>query len=577
MSGPFFVLVRSLGWAERVTKIGGSMSKYRGFPHVNFSERSWPSKVIERAPAWCSVDLRDGNQALVNPMSKEQKLVLFRTLTGIGFKEIEISFPSASKADYDFTRTLIDEGYIPGDVTIQVLTQAREHLIEKTMQAVNGARRTIIHMYNSTSPAQREIVFRKSPQEIISLAVDGVKMIRDRISGVNGEIVLEYSPESFSQTEVSFACEICSAVVEAWAPSANEKVIINLPSTVEVASPHIFADQVEYMNTRIAMREKVILSVHTHNDRGCAVAAAELAQLAGAERVEGTLFGNGERTGNADLITMALNCHSQGVNPGLDFTDLGKVEKVYTDCTEMKVSPRHPYAGELVFTAFSGSHQDAISKGLAFYRRNGGTWNIPYLPIDPQDIGRSYEAVIRINSQSGKGGAAYIMEHAFGYCIPKTMHPEFGMAVQAMADQKGRELKNSELLNCFENEFINVKGEHEFGELSLSTVDAKTQSGERTHSIGLDARISAKPVRLEGEGNGIIDALVHALGQHGVDVKVISYSEHSLGEGSRARAAAYIQLEDSEGRRRFGAGVDTDIAYASLKALFCALNRLTSA
>ncbi|MFP4012781.1 MAG: 2-isopropylmalate synthase [Chitinispirillaceae bacterium] len=553
------------------------MSKYRGFPHVGFSERTWPSKVMEKAPAWCSVDLRDGNQALVNPMSKEQKLVFFRTLTDIGFKEIEISFPSASKADYDFTRTLIDEGYIPDDVTVQVLTQAREHLIHKTMQAVDGAKRTIIHMYNSTSPAQREIVFRKSPQEIISLAVDGVKMIRDRVSGVKGEIVLEYSPESFSQTEVPFASEICSAVVEAWAPGENEKVIINLPSTVEVASPHIFADQVEYMNTHIAMRERVILSVHTHNDRGCAVAAAELAQLAGAQRVEGTLFGNGERTGNADLITMALNCHSQGVNPGLDFTDLEKVEKVYTECTEMKVSPRHPYAGELVFTAFSGSHQDAISKGLTCYRRNGGIWNIPYLPIDPQDIGRSYEAVIRINSQSGKGGAAYIMEHSFGYCIPKEMHPELGKAVQAMADEKGRELKNPEILHCFENEFINAKGEYEFSDFTLTSAEEKNGLGERNQSITLGARISGKSVRLKGAGNGIIDALVHALVQHGIKVKVVSYNEHSLDEGSRAQAAAYIQLEDSNGRRRFGTGVDTDIACASLKALFSALNRLTSA
>ncbi|MFP4162550.1 MAG: 2-isopropylmalate synthase [Chitinispirillaceae bacterium] len=552
------------------------MSKYGTFPHVEFSQRTWPSKVIDKAPVWCSVDLRDGNQALVDPMTSEQKLHFFRSLTDIGFREIEISFPSASKADYDFTRTLIEEGHIPGGVSIQVLTQAREHLIEKTLKAVDGASRTILHMYNSTSPAQREIVFRKSAVEVISLAVDGVKMIRDRMSKVNGEIVLQYSPESFSQTEVSFACDICSAVMEAWAPGENEKVIINLPSTVEVASPHIFADQVEYMNKHVAMREHVILGVHTHNDRGCAVAAAEMAQLAGAERVEGTLFGNGERTGNADLVTLALNCQSQGVDPGLDFRDLQKVQKAYTEYVGMDIAPRHPYAGELVFTAFSGSHQDAISKGLAHYRKHKGEWNVPYLPIDPTDIGRSYEAVIRINSQSGKGGAAYIMEHFHGYTIPREMHPEFGMAVQKMADEKGRELQNPEVFHCFEKEYLNVKGRYDFEELQVKTDENGDESDHRHLSVGVGLKMSGKQFRIEGKGNGVIDALVRGLGSFGTYVKVVGYSEHSLGEGSQARAASYIQLEDRDGNRKFGAGVDTDIACSSVKALFSALNRLTA-
>jgi 2-isopropylmalate synthase len=443
------------------------MRKYGPVPYVDFPNRTWPGKTLQKAPVWCSVDLRDGNQALINPMSPEQKLRFYKLLVKTGFKEIEISFPSASKADYDFTRALIDDGHIPDDVTIQVLTQAREHLIRKTFESIRNSRRAIVHMYNSTSPAQREIVFSKSSKEIIALAVDGIKMIRDQVSSHNGEIVLEYSPESFSQTELSFSSDICNAVIEAWAPAPHEQVIINLPSTVEISSPNVYADQIEYMSGKLIQRKQVIVSVHTHNDRGCAVAAAELAILAGADRVEGTLIGNGERTGNADLITLAMNLFSHGIETGLDFTNHKEISNIYTTCTGMEISQRHPYIGELVFTAFSGSHQDAISKGLHHYQTHKGSWNVPYLPIDPQDISRSYEAVIRINSQSGKGGSAYILEQFYGYTIPKEMHPELGAAVQRYADSKGTELSHNDVYNSFTKEFINVSGPIQIGKFTI--------------------------------------------------------------------------------------------------------------
>ncbi len=547
------------------------MNKYRPYPQIGLSERTWPSRIITAAPAWCSVDLRDGNQALVNPMNPRQKMKYFKMLTKVGFKEIEVSFPAASKADFDFTRALIEQECVPEDVTIQVLTQARAHLIDTTMQAVRGAKRVIVHVYNSTSPAQREIVFRKSPKEIISIAVDGVKMIRDQVGKVGGEVVLEYSPESFSQTEVDFACEICNEVIEAWSPDAGEAVMINLPSTVEVSSPNVYADQIEYVNRNLIMRERVILSVHTHNDRGCAVAAAEMAQLAGAQRVEGTVFGNGERTGNADLVTLALNCFAQGIETGLDFSDLASIEEVYNECTGMQVPARHPYAGEYVFTAFSGSHQDAISKGLAHYRHNGGDWNVPYLPIDPCDVGKNYQAVIRINSQSGKGGAAYIMEQVFGFRLPKEMHPEFGRVVQALADTKGAELSNAEVGDLFTSEFVNVKGKCNLIHAHCEDFNADLYQS----SVKWKAEISIDDQNksIEGYGNGPVDAMVNALSISVADVKVISYTEHSLGEGSDARAAAYVQLEKS-GVRKFGVGVDTDISVASYKALFSAVNRL---
>lgn len=547
------------------------MKKYQPIKSIDLHQRSWPSKRIEKAPVWCSVDLRDGNQALRNPMTPTQKIKFFKMLLEIGFKEIEISFPSASRTDFEFTRTLISEGYIPDDVTIQVLTQARKHLIDKTFQAIGDARRCIVHLYNSTSPAQREIVFRKTPQQIIALAVDGVKMIRGRASEVNCDITLEYSPESFSQTELSFASDICNAVIEAWAPDEKQKIIINLPSTVEVSTANVFADQIEYMSRNIPS-ENVILSVHTHNDRGCAVAAAELAQLAGAHRVEGTLFGNGERTGNADIIALALNCYAQGIDPGLSFTDISKIESVYRECTGLPVSPRHPYAGELVFTAFSGSHQDAISKGLASYKETGGYWNIPYLPIDPKDIGRDYESVIRINSQSGKGGTAYILKQYFGLHIPKELHPEIGAVIQKATDDKGAEMTHAEVFQCIDREFINVQGPFGIDHFSVEPGVLKVESPRKVR-IKAGFRKYDRTFEIEGAGNGLIDALTQALNTCGTGFKIVTFHEHSLEEGSEAKAVAYIQIESSGNQRFSGIGTDTDIAFSSLKALISALNR----
>jgi 2-isopropylmalate synthase len=429
-------------------------------------------------------------------------------------------------------------------------------------------------MYNSTSPAQREIVFSKSSKEIIALAVDGIKMIRDQVSSHNGEIVLEYSPESFSQTELSFSSDICNAVIEAWAPAPHEQVIINLPSTVEISSPNVYADQIEYMSGKLIQRKQVIVSVHTHNDRGCAVAAAELAILAGADRVEGTLIGNGERTGNADLITLAMNLFSHGIETGLDFTNHKEISNIYTTCTGMEISQRHPYIGELVFTAFSGSHQDAISKGLHHYQTHKGSWNVPYLPIDPQDISRSYEAVIRINSQSGKGGSAYILEQFYGYTIPKEMHPELGAAVQRYADSKGTELSHNDVYNSFTKEFINVSGPIQIGKFTIEPSASPVNDALPRH-VDINAAINMMntTVNIQGRGNGFLDAFAHALNNHCTGFKIVSFNEHSLGEGSEAKAASYIQIENKSGRRAFGVGVDTDIACASLKALQNALNR----
>lgn len=548
------------------------MKKYGAIPYFDFPQRSWPAKRLEKAPAWCSVDLRDGNQALKNPMSCTQKIAFFKMLLEIGFKEIEVSFPSASKTDFEFTRTLINEGHIPEEVTIQVLTQARKQLIDKTFEAINGARRCIVNLYNSTSPAQREIVFRKTPQQIIALAVDGVKMVRDNAAESSCETILEYSPESFSQTELSFASDICNAVIEAWAPDEKNKIIINLPSTVEVSTPNIFADQIEYMSRNIRFSERVILSVHTHNDRGCAVAAAELAQLAGAQRVEGTLFGNGERTGNADIITLALNCYAQGIDPGLSFQDLSRIESVYRECTGLPVSPRHPYAGELVFTAYSGSHQDAISKGLTSYKEKGGSWNVPYLPIDPKDIGRNYESVIRINSQSGKGGAAYILNQFYGLQIPKEIQPEIGEVIQAATDNKGTEMTREEVFECISSEFINVLGPFGIERFSIGPGTLKDES-QRQVQIKTSFRKYDQTFEVEGYGNGLIDALTQALNSYGTGFRILTFHEHSLTEGSEAKAVAYMQIENSGNQRFCGIGIDTDIAFASLKALMSALNR----
>lgn len=549
------------------------MSKYARSQQFSYPSRTWPSRMIEKAPCWCSVDLRDGNQALANPMNPEKKLTYFKYLVSMGFKEIEVSFPSASKDDYDFTRTIIEQGLIPDDTTIQVLTQARSHLIEKTFDAIRGCKRAIIHVYNSTSPAQREVVFRKDRKEIITIALDAVKQIREYAVKHDGKIILEYSPESFSQTEVEFASEICNRVVETWNPQSDEKVIINLPSTVEITTPSIFADQVEYMIDHFDKRDNIVVSVHTHNDRGCAIAAAEMAMQAGAERVEGTLFGNGERTGNADIITIALNLYSQDIDPHININNIPEIRAMYEECTGMDIHKRHPYAGELVFTAFSGSHQDAINKGLAHYRNAKGHWNVPYLPIDPTDIGRTYDAVIRINSQSGKGGASYIMETVYGFQIPKSMQQSFGKTVQKAADTLGRELNHQEVFECFNKDFLARPECFSIQSFSSENFD----DGIETHgNVSIKAVICdyEKKVTISGNGNGPIDALVNALKEYGISCTVLSFHEHSISRGSDSCAAAYIAISALSDAVYFGAGVDTDITTASVKALGVAVAKM---
>jgi 2-isopropylmalate synthase len=551
------------------------MSKYARSQQFSYPSRTWPSQTIEKAPHWCSVDLRDGNQALANPMNPEKKMRYFKYLMSMGFKDIEISFPSASKDDYDFTRTIIEQGLIPDDTTIQVLTQARSHLIEKTFEAIKGCKSAIIHVYNSTSPAQREIVFRKTRQEIITIALDAVKQIRDCSLKHDGKIILEYSPESFSQTEVDFASDICNRVVETWNPQGDEKVIINFPSTVEITTPVVFADQIQYMIDHFDNRENVIVSVHTHNDRGCAIAAAEMALLAGAERVEGTLFGNGERTGNTDIVTMALNLYSKGVDPQIDVFNITEMSSVYEECTGMDIHKRHPYAGELVFTAFSGSHQDAISKGLSHYKHTQGQWNVPYLPIDPADIGRTYDAVIRINSQSGKGGASYIMESVYGFQIPKDMQPSLGKAVQNAADTLGRELNQHEVYECFNKEFLIRPESFSIQSFSIDTIHGCIET-HGTVSIKAEVFDQKKAMSISGKGNGSIDAFVNALETNGISCKVLSFHEHSINSGSNANAVAYIMISDKKDVFYFGAGIDTDITTASLKALGVAVAKMRS-
>ncbi len=453
------------------------VQKYRPYPQVDLPNREWPSKVIEKAPIWCSVDLRDGNQALITPMNLDQKLELYKLLIKLGFKNIEVGFPSASKVEFDFLRTLVDQNLIPDDVTVQVLVQAREHLIEKTFKSLKGVKHAIVHLYNSTSVAQRKIVFQKSKEEIIALALEGVDLVKKYEANHDGKISLEYSPESFTGTELEFAAEICNAVTARWGISAERKVIINLPATVEMATPNVYADQIEWMGRHLNNREHILISTHTHNDRGTSVAATELALLAGADRVEGTLLSNGERTGNVDIITLALNMYTQGLDPELDFSDITTVLDVVERCTDMKTHERHPYVGELVYTAFSGSHQDAINKGLAYQRtKEDDFWEVPYLPIDPDDLGRNYEGIIRINSQSGKGGIAYVLEDTYGYSLPKKMHPEIGKIVQDVTDKQGRELEIEEIFDIFKQSYLNLENFVKLIEFSAQTNDNGTVS-----------------------------------------------------------------------------------------------------
>ncbi|HFB53625.1 MAG TPA: 2-isopropylmalate synthase [Sulfurimonas autotrophica] len=545
--------------------------KYKPYPKIELPDRKWPDNTITKAPRWCSVDLRDGNQALINPMDMDKKLELFSLLLKLGFKEIEVGFPSASKIEYDFLRKLVDDNLIPDDVTVQVLVQAREHLIAKTFEALRGVKKATVHLYNSTSVAQRKIVFGKSQEEIIQLALDGVDLVKKYEADHDGEIFLEYSPESFTGTELEFAARISNEVTARWGIADDRQVIINLPATVEMATPNIYADQVEWMSRHLDNRENVIISTHTHNDRGTSIAATELALLAGADRVEGTLLSNGERTGNVDIITLALNMTTQGIDSGLDFSNVNEVVEVVERVTELPTHPRHPYVGELVYTAFSGSHQDAINKGLAYQQaKEDPFWEVPYLPIDPADVGRTYESIIRINSQSGKGGVAYILEKNYGYQLPKAMHPEIGRAVQALSDEKGRELSPEEILEVFKDTYFRIKEHISFKDVSLT-------SDNGVSKCTLSYLYNGEEITSEGEGNGPIDACKNALMQHYKNEFTIkSYSEHSCGDKSTAKAVAYIEIQSKEILSCFGVGADNDITVASIKAMFCALNRAFS-
>ena len=549
--------------------------KYKRFETINFKERTWPNKTITKAPIWCSVDLRDGNQALVNPMTVEEKLEMFNLLVELGFKEIEIGFPSASQIEYDFLRTLVDNNLIPDDVTVQVLTQARPHLIKRTFEALKDVKKAIVHIYNSTSVLQRDVVFNMSKEEIKKIAVDGTNLVKEYVKDFPGDIVLEYSPESFTGTEVDYALEVCDAVCDAWGASKDKKVIINLPSTVEMDTPNVFADQIEWMCTHFKDRERVIVSVHPHNDRGTGVAAAELSLLAGADRVEGTLFGNGERTGNVDILNIAYNMFSQGIDPELNLEDIQKIIDVYERCCKIPVHIRHPYAGELVFTAFSGSHQDAINKGMNKYKeRKDQYWEVPYLPVDPSDLGREYEALVRINSQSGKGGVAFVMDKYFGYKMPKAMHKEFADVIQKISEKKG-EVAPQLIMDKFTEEYLEATGPFKLIKCNVSDMPENSNPNADT-KIVINLEYNGKEMELTGLGNGPIDSLKRALTDSKlVDTTIIDYTEHSLGKGSEAKAAAYVYMKRNDNNEEtFGVGVNSNITLASIKAVFSALNRL---
>jgi 2-isopropylmalate synthase len=554
----------------------GKITKYTPFPQIDLPDRQWPSRTITHAPIWASVDLRDGNQALATPMTVNEKLEMFELLVKIGFKEIEVGFPSASDTEFNFIRRLVDEKRIPADVTLQVLVQAREHLIRRTFESLEGVSKAIVHLYNSTSPVQRRVTFNKTKDEIKAIAVEGTRLVKSLVETIPGtQIRFQYSPESFSDTEVDYALEVCEAVMAEWSPSEDDKIILNLPATVEVATPNVHADQIEWFCRNLKERNKAYISLHTHNDRGTGVAATELGLLAGADRVEGTLFGNGERTGNLDIVTVALNLYTQGVDSALDLSELEQIRRVYERITRMTVHDRHPYAGDLVFTAFSGSHQDAIKKGMDLRSKEGteGTrWEVPYLAIDPADIGRDYEAIIRINSQSGKGGVAYILERDFGLDLPKAMHPEVGKVVNDTADKGSRELSPDEVREVFMQAYVNLEAPMEL--LSIEREDF-SQSGE----VKVDAEISmnGKSNKVTGTGNGPISAFVDALEQEGYkDFQLLDYRQHSIGGGSKTEAAAYIQIKNDDGSVSFGCGINANIELAGLHALVSAFNRAHS-
>ena len=547
--------------------------RYQRVPVMNYPEREWPNKEIQKAPIWCSVDLRDGNQALVEPMVVEEKIEMFNMLVQMGFKEIEIGFPAASQIEFDFLRQLVERRLIPDDVTVQVLTQCRDHLLKRTFESIQGIPKAVVHIYNSTSTLQRDVVFHMDREEIKQIAIDGVDMVKKYMKDYDGKVILEYSPESFTGTEMDFALDICNAVQKAWGPTPDNKMIINLPSTVEMTTPNVFADQIEWMSKHLENRESIVLSVHPHNDRGTGVAAAELAMLAGADRVEGTLFGNGERTGNVDILTIAYNMFSQGIDPELEIGDIKKIAEVYERCTKMHIDPRHPYAGKLVFTAFSGSHQDAINKGMhALMERKSEIWQVPYLPIDPSDIGREYEPVVRINSQSGKGGVAFVMDSFFGFKLPRGMHKEFADVIQKIAEKQG-EVAPDQIMEEFRIEYLDRKEPYHFRKCKITDFE----SGDQFTTVAVVTYSDhGETKQFEGVGNGPIDAVKRGLEEElGISIKVLDYSEHALTSGSGAQAASYIHLMDQKtGKVTYGVGISSNITRASLRGIFSAVNRL---
>lgn len=550
-----------------------NFKRYQRVPVVNYPERQWPNKEIEKAPIWCSVDLRDGNQALVEPMVVEEKVEMFNMLVKMGFKEIEIGFPAASQIEFDFLRQLVERNLIPDDVTVQVLTQCRDHLVKRTFESIQGIKKAVVHIYNSTSTLQRDVVFHMDREEIKQIAIDGVAMVKKYMADYDGEVILEYSPESFTGTELDFALDICNVVQRAWGPTPEKKMIINLPSTVEMTTPNVYADQIEWMSTHMENRESIILSVHPHNDRGTGVAAAELALLAGADRVEGTLFGNGERTGNVDVLTMAYNMFSQGIDPELEIGDIKEIAEVYERCTKMHIDPRHPYAGKLVFTAFSGSHQDAINKGMhALQERQSRIWQVPYLPIDPSDIGREYEPVVRINSQSGKGGVAFVMESFFGFHLPRGMHKEFADIIQKIAEKQG-EVAPEQIMEEFRRNYLERKEPYHFRKCKITDFES---AGDFTTVAVVTYTDHGVEKQFEGVGNGPIDAVQRGLEEElGINIKVLDYNEHALTAGSGAQAASYIHMMDQKTNRvTYGVGISSNITRASLRGIFSAVNRL---
>ena len=550
-----------------------NVERYQRVPVVHYPEREWPGKEIQKAPAWCSVDLRDGNQALVEPMVVEEKIEMFNLLVEMGFKEIEIGFPAASQIEFDFLRQLVERNLIPDDVMVQVLTQCREHLVKRTFEAIQGIKKAVVHIYNSTSTLQRDVVFHLDREEIKKIATDGVAMVKNYMKDHDGEVVLEYSPESFTGTELDFALDICNAVQRAWGPTPENRMIMNLPSTVEMTTPNVYADQIEWMNRHLENRESIILSVHPHNDRGTGVAATELALLAGADRVEGTLFGNGERTGNVDILTLAYNMFSQGIDPELEISDVKRIAEVYERCTKMHIDPRHPYAGKLVFTAFSGSHQDAINKGMhALLERQSKVWQVPYLPIDPSDIGREYEPIVRINSQSGKGGVAFVMDTFFGFKLPRGMHKEFADMIQKIAERQG-EVAPEQIMEEFQKNYLDRKEPYHFIKCKITDFES---AGDFTTVAVVTYTDHGVEKQFEGVGNGPIDAVQRGLEEElGINIKVLDYSEHALTSGSGAQAASYIHMMDQDRKRvTYGVGISSNITRASLRGIFSAVNRL---